>query len=169
MGVFEPDDFKSIYDRYAKPLYGYIYRFTGDASAAEEILHDVFVQLLSGQFNGPSNGSDDGSLKAWLYTVAKNRGLNYAKYSSKRQKVPVDENRSNAEAATPEDQLISRDLTLRLAKSEAALSTDLRETWDLRKEGLDYKEIAARLSIPVGTVKSRFNRLVDILRTEFNP
>ena len=49
---------------------------------------------------------------------------------------------------------------------ENNLSTDLRETWNLRKDGFDYQEIADRLSIPLGTVKSRFHRLTLILRKE---
>jgi DNA-directed RNA polymerase specialized sigma24 family protein len=41
-------DFDRIYERFAEPLFRFIYRFTCDARLAEEVLHDVFSSYLEG-------------------------------------------------------------------------------------------------------------------------
>lgn len=168
MAAIEPGEFKRIYDLHAGPLYRYLFRFTASGPAAEEILHDIFLQLLAGECR--LDDERDG-IKAWLFAVAKNRGLNYTKRAANRT-IKVATEMADLEGpertSTPEDILIQKNLLDRLAHSEPNLPADLRETWALRKEGFDYQEIASRLSIPIGTVKSRFSRLISVLRTEFS-
>ena len=152
--------FQLVYDRYSGPLFRFLYRFTGNNQASEEILHDIFIELFAGKFSF----SESGGLKSWLFTVAKNRGLNHRKKALRETKqdlslVPSEE---NLEQNTMQLGLLSH-----LAKIERHLPHDLKETWDLRKNGLGYAEIAETLSVPVGTVKSRFSRLVEFLRQEF--
>ena len=152
--------FQAVYDRYSGSLFRFLYRFTGNNQSSEEILHDIFAELIAGKFKS----TDTGSLKSWLFTVAKNRGLNHRKKSSKESQINVDDLASDSSL---EEQTIKHGLLLHLARAEDVLPIDLKETWNLRKLGLDYNEIAEKLSIPVGTVKSRFSRLVEILRKEF--
>jgi RNA polymerase sigma-70 factor (ECF subfamily) len=159
--VHEPErHFQAVYDRYSGPLFRFLYRFTGNNQASEEILHDVFCELLTGRFKL----SESGGLKSWLYTVAKNRGLNHQAKSFREAKQDMDEISAGEDL---EEKTIHLNLLTRLEKIEGALPHDLNETWQLRKNGLDYSEIATSLSIPVGTVKSRFSRLVEFLRKEF--
>lgn len=150
--------FQAVYDRYSGPLFRFLYRFTGNNQASEEILHDIFVELLGGKFR------EEGSLKSWLFTVAKNRGLNYA-----RKSVRVVQKDLSREVSVQnlEEETIHAGLLSHLQKVEAYLPLDLKETWNLRKSGMDYAQIAEKLSIPVGTVKSRFSRLVEVLKKEF--
>ncbi|PIT99471.1 MAG: hypothetical protein COT74_10755 [Bdellovibrionales bacterium CG10_big_fil_rev_8_21_14_0_10_45_34] len=152
--------FRHVYDRYSGPLYRYLYRFTGNNQASEEILHDIFVELFGGRFKTVPGGT----LKSWLFTVARNRGLNYQK---KQSKVIDTDTRDLRCLTNLEEQTISLDLHRRLSEAEDMLPVDIRETWTLRKSGLDNKQIAAILAIPLGTVKSRFSRLVEYLRKEF--
>lgn len=152
--------FRRVYDRYAGPLFRFLYRFTGNDQASEEILHDIFVELLNGRFQSVSGGT----LQSWLFTVAKNRGMNHQKRSSKVVEADLSELPSGSDL---EEQTIAHDLHRRLIQAEAVLSHDLKETWWLRKSGMDNQQIASALSIPLGTVKSRFARLVEYLRKEF--
>lgn len=158
--------FQRIYDRYSSSLFRYLFRFTGDAPTAEEILHDIFVQLLDEKFKETPGGT----LKAWLFAVAKNRGLNHLKRASTRAALssPRDSGLQIIDRRTDlEGHIIAKNLLSQLAHHESNLPQDLKETWELRKQGLDYQEIATALAIPVGTVKSRFSRLVELMRTEF--
>jgi RNA polymerase sigma-70 factor (ECF subfamily) len=66
--------FRTLYERYSNSLFRFIYRFTLNRQVAEEILHDIFIQLLNDNYN-----QSEGNLKGWLFTVAKNKSLNHKK------------------------------------------------------------------------------------------
>jgi RNA polymerase sigma factor (sigma-70 family) len=151
--------FQLVYDRYSGPLFRLLYRFTMNSESSEEILQDLFIELHTGKYKF----SENGSLKSWLFTVAKNRGINHHKKNSKLR-ANTDE---LIDQKNIESQLIDKDIHLKLSKAELKLPQELQETWNLRKSGLDYQEIAHKLSIPIGTVKSRFSRLVEYLKKEF--
>ncbi len=153
--------FRCLYDRYSSSLFRFIYRFTLNRQIAEEILHDIFIQLLNDKYSQP-----EGNLKSWLFAVAKNKSLNYARKAS----FETSEDSAIANATSESDMeqsLITQDLFKTLSLVESRLPADLQQTWSLRKQGLDYRQISQALSIPVGTVKSRFSRLVDHLKKEF--
>lgn len=154
--------FRSLYDRHSTPLFRFIYRFTLNNQSAEEIIHDIFIQLLSGKFILDT----DSNLKGWLYTIARNKCLNHLKKNA--HEIADDSVIENTASDNDlETNFIGENLLGRLSSLENKLPTDLRETWRLRKDGFDYREIAEKLSIPVGTVKSRFSRLVTHLKKEF--
>ena len=153
--------FRILYDRYSSSLFRFIYRFTLNKQVAEEILHDIFIQLLSDKYN-----ASEGNLKSWLFAVAKNKSLNHAKKAS----FETSDDLAIAEATSESDfeqSFINYNLLKNLSLLESNLPSDLRLTWNLKKQGLDYQQISQTLSIPVGTVKSRFSRLVDHLKKEF--
>lgn len=147
--------FQELYDRHGSPLFRFIYRFTLNREIAEEILHDIFMQLFCGKYT--PNGS--GSLKSWLYTVARNRSLNHLKHAAFEIKSDFVVESAPAPCDL-ESQVRDADRARELTLAETRLPSDLQETWRLKKQGLNYEQIAAHLSIPVGTVKSRFHRLI---------
>ncbi|MBK9322704.1 MAG: RNA polymerase sigma factor [Bdellovibrionaceae bacterium] len=154
--------FRTLYDRYSSSLFRFIYRFTLNQQIAEELLHDIFIQLLDDKYN-----HSEGNLQSWLFTVAKNKSLNHTKKAS----FETSDDLTIAKTASDSDleySFINHNLLKNLSLLESRLPTDLRQTWNLKKQGLDYLQISQALSIPVGTVKSRFSRLVDHLKKEFN-
>jgi len=155
--------FKLLYDRHSGPLFRFVYRFTLNNQIAEEILQDIFTQLLSGKFVV----GVDANLKSWLYTLAKNKSLNHLKRSSFEMS-QEEVLRSVSSDQNLETEVIEKNFISRLDMAGALLPAEIQATWNLRKEGLDYQQIADRLSIPLGTVKSRFHRLVEILKKEFS-
>jgi RNA polymerase sigma factor (sigma-70 family) len=155
------EGFRLLYDRYAGSLLRFVYRFTGNQEQAEEILQDVFTEVLKADFE-----SADFNLKGWLFTVAKNKSLNF----ERKKKREVASDKSVQEAVDPhsaEEQISTNQIFDRIHLFQSGLPKDLAQTWDLRKQGLDYKEIASELNIPIGTVKSRFSRLVEYFKKEF--
>jgi len=154
--------FQTVYDRYSGVLLRFVYRFTGNQEQAEEILQDVFTEA----FNIISRHRENLQLKSWLFTVAKNKSLNFEK-KKKREVVSEELIEAAANSEQMEDQICDKELAEKLERSEEHLPSDLAHTWDLRKQGLDYQQIADHLNIPLGTVKSRFSRLVDYFRKEF--
>lgn len=154
--------FRILYDRYSSSLFRFIYRFTLNQQITEEILHDIFIQLLNEKYN-----HNYGNLKSWLFTVAKHKSLNHVKKAS----FETSDDLAIAKASSDSDlenSFINHSLLKNLSLIENNLPSDLRKTWNLKKQGLDYQQIALALSIPVGTVKSRFSRLVNHLKKEFH-
>jgi RNA polymerase sigma factor (sigma-70 family) len=76
---------RMVYERYSGILFRFLYRFTENRQVAEEILHDLFLELVKGRFR-PLDG---GTLKSWLFTVAKNRALNQRR--TNKRFVAIDE------------------------------------------------------------------------------
>lgn len=153
--------FKLIFDRHANVLFSFIYRFTRNRQVTDEIVQDVFIELLSGKFTD----SFQGSLKSWLFTVSRNKSLNLIKKRSFEVTTGQDFDHKD-ETCELEENIIQTDLLERLKNSETRLPTEILKTWNLRKQGLDNNQIAEKLSLPIGTVKSRFFRLVEIFKEE---
>lgn len=159
----DPDaSFKLAYGRYSGLLLRYIFRFTGNQEQAEEIIHEVFFELIKTM---NSRGARDLSLKAWLLTVARNKSLNFER--KKRHEI---QSESLVQAAVDpvdlEERISSEQITHLISHVQTLIPQDLAQTWDLRKQGLDYQQIATELNIPIGTVKSRFHRLVGFFKKE---
>ena len=162
MSAGEYQHFQAIYDRYSGPLLRFVYRFTGNQEQAEEILQDVFTEFLRADLFT----KDEAEQKAWLFTVAKNKSLNFER--KKKWETASDKAiASSVDSHHLEAVVEHRQLLRRLSEVQKNLPEDLATTWKLRQQGMDYQEIAQALEIPVGTVKSRFNRLVEYLKKEF--
>ena len=76
-----------IIRQYRDGLIFYLYSFVGNIHIAEELAEDVFVVL--GTKRPKDKGT--GSFKTWLYTIGRNRALNYLKHPKKNQAVSVEE------------------------------------------------------------------------------
>ena len=100
-----------LYDRHSSALLRFIFRFSANQQTAEEILHDVFLELLSGNLVECSPGA----VKSWLFTVAKNKSLN----SLRRLKLDVSESNTD-ELADPMDLEARTDLGFSLARLKDA-------------------------------------------------
>jgi RNA polymerase sigma-70 factor (ECF subfamily) len=147
--------FGELYERRGPALRRYALHMSGSAVVAEEVSHEVFVQLMRANTN-----FDDkrGSLEGWMYGVARNlvRVI--------RRQGPVQE---------PVDQPVHHDIVEDLinAESLAALRAALRELPDLYRdavvlcdlEEMTYEESARVMGCPVGTVRSRLHRARGLL------
>jgi RNA polymerase sigma-70 factor (ECF subfamily) len=69
-----------IYDRYAEPIYRYLYRFVGNATQAEDLTSEVFLKLLQ-VLDTPQAPRE--RLEGWLYRVAHNLGTDWFRSSSR--------------------------------------------------------------------------------------
>jgi RNA polymerase sigma factor (sigma-70 family) len=155
--------FRQLYQRHCGPLNRFVYRFTQSQPVCDELIQDIFTELISGRFTH----SEGAQLKSWLYTVARNKSLNWIK---KKRKEVSDTSILEFldDGVDSEAQIIQTNLLERLSAVELTLPKDLLKTWSLRKAGLDNAQIAAELAIPLGTVKSRFFKLVEVIRKEIN-
>jgi RNA polymerase sigma factor (sigma-70 family) len=59
--------FDELYDRYERPLFGFVRKYLPDPKDAEDVLHETFLALLDERDRGKAARS----LRAWIYQVAR--------------------------------------------------------------------------------------------------
>jgi RNA polymerase sigma-70 factor (ECF subfamily) len=152
---------RALYERYERPLFGFIASQIRDQAEAEDVLHETFMRLCSHPPSQPRN------LRAWLYEVARNLSKNRLRDGHRRQE--HERTLAHAERARPRD----AHTTLENAEEQFALERALdrlpillSQIYSLRAKGLSYEDIARELDVPLGTVKSRLHQTVAHLKQE---
>ena len=126
-----------------------------DRDAAEDVAQEAFLRAYRalGQFRGQS------SFRTWLYQIATNVARTHS--AKRRDRKETQEPDAPHERDRPSGENIERRVIAhdQLRRALAELPDDWREALVLRDiEGLEYKEIADLLKIPMGTVESRIFR-----------
>jgi RNA polymerase sigma-70 factor (ECF subfamily) len=152
-------EFETLYRVHHRRVYAIALRFARDADRAEEIVQDAFVRVWRSlpSFNGNSR------LSTWVHSVAVNAALDGVRARSRREariEPGIDPDRYAAQVgrAMP-------DADLDLERAIASLPDGAREIVILHYiEGYPCAEIAARLGIVEGTVKSQLHRARTLLK-----
>lgn len=148
----------TLYDRHSGLLLGLALRIVRERREAEDLLHDVFLEVWrSAKDFDPRRGR----VRTWLAIRMRSRALDLrksARVSRNAGDAGLELLVDDAEAASPDHARV------RAALEE--LGAEQRTVLQLAYfEGLSCTEIAARVSIPVGTVKSRLAAGLSRLRT----
>jgi RNA polymerase sigma-70 factor, ECF subfamily len=147
--------FEQLYDRHSRIVYGLVLRILQQASTAEEVVQDVFLQLWrnAGQYQ-----STRGPFVPWLLTVARNRALDTLRLKSERQRRREDQTEELpriAQVPEYEKALDEKRRAETLRSLLGSLSAKQKKAIEMAYfEGLSHSEIAAALEEPLGTVKS---------------
>lgn len=156
---------ETLFARYAQPLYGFLWRLTGDQALAEDLLQEVFIRLVNYAGKLPQN------FRAWFYTVARNLAYDAMRARRRQQAHRADgfdgsvEELMDAAQKSPETAVQSRDDDERVRQSLERLPDEQREVVLLRfYQGLSLEEIATVVEVSLGTVKSRLYRALKLLR-----
>ncbi len=144
----------ALYDRYAPRLYGVGLRLLRDRGLAEELVQETFVRIWrsSGRFD-PTRGS----AAAFVFTIARRAAVDLHRRPSSRPLAELDERElAGGEGLAPADEFEQVVLGLELREALAALSEEQRTVLELHyREDMTQRQIAERLALPLGTVKSR--------------
>jgi RNA polymerase sigma-70 factor (ECF subfamily) len=74
--------FKAFYQKTSKPLWAYIYRISGDAEAASDIVQEAYLRFLQ----KPSESTNEQQMKAYLYAIATRLNLDRWKHKKIKEK-----------------------------------------------------------------------------------
>jgi RNA polymerase sigma-70 factor (ECF subfamily) len=153
--------------------FNYARWLTRNDADAEDVVQDACLRAM--RF---CSSLRDGNARAWLFTIVRNSW--YSRLSRRRsagpRQVPSDDvgNALLDAGLDPEERMLQQHTVARVRAALEQLPPDYREILVLREiEGFSYKEIAAALSIPIGTVMSRLararERMMGTLRLTANP
>ena len=147
--------FKLLLKRYQKPLFGYMWRFTGDRHAAEDLLQETYMRI----YQARTKFNEKFSFSGWAYRIATNACLDMRKKKSHAAEKTAGEEiitRHPSPHAAPEDEMLHNARNSEILQLLAELPEKFRAVLLLKHyEDLSIKAIAAVLDIPEGTVKSR--------------
>ena len=126
-------------------------------SENEDLEQEVYIKL----WKNSDKYKEQGSMKSWIGTIAKNTSKDYLKSAMVRneQNSTSDEfvlTSIKDKKITPEDRVLASERQKKIIKAIDSLKPKLRETIMLCEiYGFTYEEAAEKLNCPIGTIKSR--------------
>ena len=155
--------FRRLYDLQAPRLYAVAVRITRQGPLASDAVHDAFLQVWR---NADRFEATRGSPEAWLLSLVRYRALDIARRRGREVAQddldlpePVDED------PDPLQRLADRRDATALHLCLGQLEADRRRLLLLAfVDGLSHSEVAERVSMPLGTVKSWIRRSLQSLR-----
>lgn len=149
-----------LFNRYQTPLFNFYCKLTGDRTASEDLVQDVFFRILKyRQTYRPGT-----PFRTWMYQIARNARLDHAR--KHRKETNFEPNMSPA--VLPNDPAQQKQEATLLHEALMQLSEEKREVLVLsRFQELKYEEIAQLMDCEVGTVKVRVHRALQELRVIF--
>ena len=149
-----------IVRQYWRKVFNVAYKFVGKHDEAEDLTQDIFLKI----FKSLDTFDRRANFQTWLISVSRNLCIDhYRSVRKERETIDRGVDASDLAPAAPEPGPIAaleqRDRVVLLRQAMAALPETLRTAVLLRDiQELSYQEIADKLRLPEGTVKSRINR-----------
>lgn len=168
--------FELLVIKYQRRLGRLISRFVRDPAEAEDVTQDAFIKA----YRALPGFRGDSAFYTWLYRIginaAKNHLLSHGRRLSDQtvldaaQAEEYEEGALLHEVATPENELMGKQVAEVVNTSLQQLPDDLRTALTLREiEGLSYEEIAEVMNCPIGTVRSRIFRAREAVAARLRP
>jgi len=152
--------FSRLFDKYARSIVNFAFRFVADRGRAEELTQDIFLKV----YKSAASYEPSAKFKTYLYRIAANHCMNEKRrgvYQAQHQSTGEEgaaELRS-ADNTSPEQALHGQELARDLAAALEALRPRERAAFSLcRFEGMAYKDIAETLETSEAAVKSLIHR-----------
>lgn len=148
---------QDVYRLTSAKLFGICLRICGERSAAEDVLHDVYLTIWkrAGAYE-PGRASPI----SWLATIARNKAIDWVRARGARPSHPVEEALMVADSAPDQSEAAERGQeSQRLHDCLDALDERARDA--IRTaffDGVTYAELAERKKVPLGTMKSIMRR-----------
>ncbi len=137
-------------------------RHGADAATAEELAQET---LLTVWRKASLYSSDKGSAATWIFTIARNLRIDRLRREVPWQQLPEGHDEEASDDAPPDEAVVERERHKRVQAVLATLPPDQHEVVSLSYiEGLSHSEIAERLKLPLGTVKSRMRLAYQKIR-----
>jgi RNA polymerase sigma-70 factor, ECF subfamily len=157
--------FAALFDRYAKSIVNFAYRYVGERSRAEELTQDIFLKV----YRSASSYEPTARFKTWLFRIAANHCLNevrrgvyragHASIDDKPDEEGPAMHLATPASSGPDAALAGRDMERALSEVLERLPERERAAFTMcRFEGVAYRDIAEALNTTESAVKSMIHR-----------
>jgi RNA polymerase sigma-70 factor (ECF subfamily) len=168
--------FATLVKKHKTTLYNFILRQVRSASAAEDLVQDVFVRIVQ----NASDFKHEARFTTWAYTIARNLCIDHLRKMSLRRHPSLDQASSPDTESGPtlgertadkhpsaevDRAVINTELGQRIGRAVEALPAEQREVFLLRElANVPFKDIAEIVGVPENTVKSRMRYALERLQ-----
>lgn len=169
--------FELLVAKYQRRIFRLLSRFIRDTAEVEDVAQEAFIKA----YRALPGFRGDSAFYTWLYRIAINTAKNHLASQGRQIRVTstdvegddgerFDESEAMQDVETPDSVLLSRQVGEAVNRAIDRLPEELRNAIVLREiEGLSYEEIAAAMSCPIGTVRSRIFRAREAIAAELRP
>jgi RNA polymerase sigma-70 factor, ECF subfamily len=153
---------EALYEEYHRQALGIALRVLGNMAEAEEVVQEAFLAVWR---SGHTYDAAKGSTRTWVLTLVRNRAIDVVRARQRRPVQPLADGVDPPDATDVQFQAALNVDAERVAEALQRLPREQREVIELAfSSGLTHTEIAAKLTLPVGTVKGRIRLGLDRLR-----
>ncbi len=156
------DAFRKLFEAYGPRVKAYMMRQGADAAVAEDLAQETLLMVWrkAGLYS-----DEKGSATTWIFTIARNLRIDRLRREVAWQPLPENQDEEASDDPSPEELLSERQRRERVQAVLAELPPDQSEVVGLSyTQGLSHSEIAERLGLPLGTVKSRMRLAYQKIR-----
>jgi RNA polymerase sigma-70 factor (ECF subfamily) len=158
----------ALYDESSSLVYTIVFRIVGNREDAEEVTLDVYSQVWR---SASGYQADRGTVTGWLTVLARSRAIDRLRARARsRTDEGIETVRETPDpGSTPEQRTITAEERARVRAALAGLPEEQRRLLELAcYGGFTQSELAARLELPLGTVKTRMRLGMMRLREELS-
>lgn len=155
--VLEGDDtaFEYLFNRYRDAIHRLFVQRLGGVNDADDLLQETFIKV----YINLHRYSTDYTFGQWVYTIARNTFIDFVR--RRQEDLPFDEKFSApvSSAPTPEERFINLQQRAQIDHYLGRLAPRYRQLIVMRFfDEYSYEEIAEKLALPLGTVKTQIHR-----------
>jgi len=157
--------FQNLFEQYFNALCAFSYRYVEDRSETEDIIQEVFISF----WEHKKNFTHINSIKAYLYTTARNKCLNHLKHRIVKQKHEAALIYELESDQFFTNHIIAEESFNKLYAEIKELPESARKIMLLALKGLKNREIAERLGVSENTVKTQKKIAYAKLKRKMEP
>jgi len=154
--------FSSLFEYYAPRVKSYMLRQGANATTAEELAQEAMTSVWrkAGLYS-----PEKGNPTTWIFTIARNLRIDRLRKERVWQELPEGHAERPSEDPEPDEVVSERERSRMVRDALATLPPEQIEIVTLSfLNGLSHSEIAEKLDLPLGTVKSRMRLAYDKMR-----
>jgi RNA polymerase sigma-70 factor (ECF subfamily) len=149
----DPAAFRELYETYGPRVKAYMMRRGADSGTAEDLAQETLLMVWR---KAALYAGDKGSMTTWVFAIARNLRIDRLRREMPWQELPEGRLAEASGDPLPDEAIAEKERQQRVQAALAGLPPEQKEVVALAYlEGLSHSEIAERLAMPLGTVKSR--------------
>ena len=157
--------FDVLFARHSDSIYTMLQKYTANTDDINDVMQEAFMKayLKIGLYNPKYD------FGAWIYTIARNTFVDFSRLRKSNALNPQNispeiDNTAQSSSPTPEDYIINAQQRAQIERYISMLPEDYRQLFELRfHDEYSYEEIAEKLDMKLGTVKTRIFRVRNMM------